>query len=36
MKRLLSVDEQIEHMKSKGIKFNEVSEEDAKDFFDAQ
>lgn len=32
MKRLLSVDEQIEHMKSKGIKFNEVSEEDAKDF----
>lgn len=31
-KRILSVDEQIAHMKSKGIKFNEISEEEAKDF----
>lgn len=32
MKKLLSVDELIQHMKSKGIKFHEVSEADAKDF----
>ncbi len=32
MKRLLSIDELIEHMKSKGIKFHEVSEADAKEF----
>lgn len=32
MKALLSVDEQIQHMKNKGITFNEVSESDAKDF----
>lgn len=32
MKQLLSADELIEHMKSKGIKFNEVSEQEAKDF----
>lgn len=32
MKRLLSVDELIQHMKSKGIKFHEVSEADAKEF----
>lgn len=32
MKRLLSVDELILHMKSKGIKFHEVSEIDAKEF----
>lgn len=32
MKKLLSIDELIEHMKKKGITFNEVSESDAKDF----
>lgn len=32
MKNLLSVDEQIEHMKQKGITFNYISEEDAKVF----
>lgn len=32
MKRLLSADELIQHMKSKGIKFKEVSETDAKEF----
>lgn len=32
MKTLLSVDELIEHMKKKGITFNEVSEDDAKTF----
>lgn len=32
MKNLLSVDEQIEHMKQKGITFNYVSEDDAKVF----
>ncbi len=32
MKQLLSIDELIEHMKSKGIRFNLVSEEDAKAF----
>lgn len=32
MKMMLSVDELIEHMKIKGITFNEVSEEDAKEF----
>ena len=32
MKKLLSVDELIEHMKSKGITFEEVSEDDAKEF----
>lgn len=32
MKQLLSIDELIEHMKKKGITFNEVSESDAKDF----
>lgn len=32
MKKMLSVDELIEHMKTKGITFNEVSEEDAKEF----
>ena len=31
-KQKLSVDEQIEHMKVKGIKFNIVSEDEAKDF----
>lgn len=32
MKKLLSIDELIEHMKNKGITFNEVSESDAKIF----
>ncbi len=32
MKKLLSMDELIEHMKNKGITFNEISENDAKDF----
>ena len=32
VKKLLSIDELIEHMKNKGITFNEVSESDAKDF----
>lgn len=32
MKPLLTIDELITHMKSKGIRFNIVSEEDAKDF----
>ncbi len=32
MKRLLSIDEQIEHMKNKGISFNVVSEAEAKKF----
>lgn len=32
MKRILSVDEQIDHMKKKGITFNVVSAADAKDF----
>ena len=32
MKKLLSIDELIEHMKKKGITFNEVSESDAKEF----
>ena len=32
MKRILSIDELIEHMKSKGITFKEVSEKDAKEF----
>lgn len=32
MKALMSVDELIHHMKEKGITFNEVSEEDAKEF----
>lgn len=32
MKEILSVDELIEHMKNKGITFNEISETDAKDF----
>lgn len=32
LKKLLSVDELIEHMKSKGITFHEVSENDAKEF----
>ena len=32
MKKLLSVDELIEHMKNKGIIFDEVSEDDAKEF----
>ena len=32
MKTLLNVDQLIEHMKTKGIMFNEVSEEDAKIF----
>lgn len=32
MKKLLSIDELIEHMKNKGITFNEVSESDAKNF----
>jgi len=32
MKSLLSIDEQIEHMKDKGISFKIVSEENAKDF----
>lgn len=32
MKKLLSVDELIEHMKNKGITFDEVSEDDAKGF----
>lgn len=32
MKKMLSVDELIEHMKNKGITFNEVSENDAKIF----
>lgn len=34
MKTLLTVDELIEHMKAKGITFNEVSEKDAKDFLE--
>ena len=32
MKKLLSIDELIEHMKQKGITFKEVSESDAKEF----
>ena len=32
MKRMLTIDEQIAHMKSKGITFNIMSEEDAKEF----
>lgn len=32
VKKLLSVDELIEHMKNKGITFDEVSEDDAKEF----
>lgn len=32
MKRLKTIDELIEHMKKKGIKFNIVSEEDAREF----
>lgn len=32
MKKLLSVDELVEHMKAKGITFNEISENDAKEF----
>ena len=32
MKQLLSIDELIEHMKKKGITFDEVSESDSKDF----
>ena len=33
VKKLLSIDELIEHMKKKGITFQEVSESDAKVFF---
>ena len=32
MKQILSIDQLIEHMKNKGINFNEVSEVDAKEF----
>ena len=32
MKQILSIDQLIEHMKNKGISFNEVSETDAKEF----
>ena len=32
MKRLLSIDELIQHMKNRGITFNEISENDAKQF----
>lgn len=32
MKELLSIDELIEHMKNKGITFNEISEDEAKSF----
>ena len=32
MKKMLTVDEQIEHMKAKGITFNFISEEEAKNF----
>lgn len=33
VKKLLSIEELIEHMKNKGISFIEMSESDAKDFF---
>ena len=32
MKQLLSIDELIQHMKNRGITFNEISENDAKQF----
>lgn len=32
MKRMLPIDKQIEHMKEKGIKFNIITEEEARDF----
>lgn len=33
MKTLFTIDELITHMKSKGIKFNIISEEQAKSFY---
>ena len=32
MKRMLSIDEQIQHMKTKGITFNEITEDEARTF----
>lgn len=32
MKNKITIDDQISHMKSKGIKFNIMSEDDAKNF----
>ena len=32
MKNKITIDDQINHMKSKGVKFNVMSEDEAKDF----